>query len=181
MAIKLYNSKWVQGALEKMAECISIEKFLPNGLALIGIQTRGAEIADRLTAILEQKGIEAKVGYLDPTMFRDDLHTGAGLRGIKETAINFDIEGKAVILIDDVILTGRSVRAAIEGLLHYGRPACVRLYVLIDRGGRETPIQPDVTGAHIDIPQGSWVRIKLQHTDNREDAVYIIEEGEIEP
>ena len=110
-----------------MAEHISNEKFLNNGLALVGIQTRGAEIADRLAAILAKKGIETEVGYLDPTMFRDDLHTGAGLRGIKETAINFDMENKAIILIDDVILTGRSVRAAIEGLLHYGRPACVRL------------------------------------------------------
>ncbi len=181
MAIKLYNASWVKSALAGMAESISNEKFLDKGLALIGIQTRGAEIADRLAALLQDKGISAEVGYLDPTMFRDDLHTGAGLKGLKETAINFDIEGKAVILIDDVILTGRSVRAAIDGLLHYGRPACVRLYILVDRGGREIPIQPDVTGAHIDVPQGSWIRIKLEATDQRDDAVYIIEDGENEP
>lgn len=181
MAIKLYNTEWVKNALAEMAEEISNEKFRNKGLALIGIQTRGAEMADRLAIILKEKGINAEVGYLDPTMFRDDLHTGGGLKDIKETAINFDIEDKAVILIDDVLLTGRSVRAAIDGLLHYGRPACVRLCVLVDRGGREIPIQPDITGAHIDVPKGGWVRIKLEGTDCREDAVYIIEEGEIEP
>ena len=181
MAIKLYNTEWVKNALAEMAEKISNEKFRNKGLALIGIQTRGAEIADRLAEILKASGINAEVGYLDPTMFRDDLHTGGGLKDIKETAINFDIEDKAVILIDDVLLTGRSVRAAIDGLLHYGRPACVRLCVLIDRGGREIPIQPDITGAHIDVPKGGWVRIKLERTDGRKDAVYIIEEGEVEP
>ncbi len=181
MAIKLYNSQWVNNAFEEMAESISNEKFRSKGLALIGIQTRGAEMADRIATILQNKGVKAEVGYLDPTMFRDDLHTGGGLKDIKETAINFDIEDKAVILIDDVLLTGRSVRAAIDGLLHYGRPACVRLCVLVDRGGREIPIQPDITGAHIDVPLGGWVRIKLEKTDLREDAVYIIEDGEIEP
>ena len=181
MAIKLYNAEWVKDTFEEMAESISTEKLQGKGLALIGIQTRGAEMADRLATILKRKGLEPEVGYLDPTMFRDDLHTGAGLKAVKETAINFDIEDKAVILIDDVLLTGRSVRAAIEGLLHYGRPACVRLCVLIDRGGREIPIQPDIIGAHIDVPKGNWVRIKLRGTDEREDAVYIKEENELEP
>lgn len=181
MAIKIYNADWVKEAFRQMADSISSEKLRHKGLALIGLQTRGAIMADRLSRILADKGINTEVGYLDPTMFRDDLHTGAGLKDIKETAINFDIEDKAVILIDDVLLTGRSVRAAIDGLLHYGRPACVRLCVLIDRGGREIPIQPDITGARIDVPQGSWVRIKLEETDSRPDAVYIIEDGENEP
>ena len=181
MAIKLYNSEWIDAALENMAESISNDKFKDKGLALIGIQTRGAEMADRIAQKLQRLGISTDVGYLDPTMFRDDLNSGAGLKDIKKTVINFDIADKAVILIDDVLLTGRSVRAAIEGLLHYGRPACIRLYILVDRGGREIPIQPDVTGGHVDIPLGSWVRIKLQNTDKREDAVYVIESGEDEP
>ncbi len=164
-----------------MAGEIAADKLRAGGLALIGIQTRGAEMADRLGEILSERGIANDVGYLDPTLFRDDLHTGAGLKILKPTEINFDITDRAVILVDDVLLTGRSVRAAIDGLLHYGRPACIRLCVMVDRGGRELPIQPDITGARIDVAKGGWVRVKLQKTDQREDAVFIVGEGDPEP
>lgn len=181
MPTKLYNQGWVAAAFERMAGEIAAEELRAGGLAVIGIQTRGAEMADRLGKILAHQGVEAEIGYLDPTLFRDDLHTGAGLKTLQPTEINFDITDRAVILVDDVLLTGRSVRAAIDGLLHYGRPACIRLCVMVDRGGRELPIQPDIVGAHIDVAKGGWVRVKLQQTDQREDAVYVVGEGDVEP
>lgn len=181
MATRIYDGNWIEATIARMAREIAGEKLISCGLVIIGIQTRGAEIADRLATALAGLKIEAQVGYLDPTLFRDDLHTGAGLREMKPTEINFNIHDKVVVLVDDVLLTGRSVRAAIEGLLHYGRPACVRLCVLVDRGGREMPVQPDICGAHIDVPKGAWVRIKLRNTDSREDAVYLVGEGEPEP
>lgn len=181
MATKLFDKEWVAAAFTRFAESIAAEKIRGEGLAVIGIQTRGAEMADRICAALKARGENPQVGYLDPTFFRDDLHTGAGLKTIKPTEINFDITNRAVTLVDDVLLTGRSVRAAIEGLLHYGRPACIRLCVMVDRGGRELPIQPDLVGAHVDVPRGGWVRVKLNQTDGREDAVYLVGQGDQEP
>ena len=181
MPTKLYDQRWVAATFERMASEIAADRLRTGGIAIIGIQTRGAEMADRLGEILRARGIANDVGYLDPTLFRDDLHTGAGLKILKPTEINFDITDRAVILVDDVLLTGRSVRAAIDGLLHYGRPACIRLCVMVDRGGRELPIQPDITGARIDVAQGGWVRVKLQKTDQREDAVFVVGEGDPEP
>lgn len=181
MATQLFDKEWINQTIERFATSVIAEKEGTSGLAIIGIQTRGAEIADRISAALKAKGEEPLTGYLDPTMFRDDLHTGAGLKSVKPTEINFDITERAVILVDDVLLTGRSVRAAIDGLLHYGRPACIRLCVMVDRGGRELPIQPDLVGAHVDVPKGGWVRIKLQKTDSREDAVYLVGRGDEEP
>lgn len=181
MATKLYDKEWVEHSLEKMADAISKEENRGEGVALVGVQTRGAEMADRIAAILKAQGEDVEIGYLDPTLFRDDLHTGGGLKTVKTTEINFNLNNKAVILIDDVLLTGRSIRAAIEGMLHYGRPACIRLCVMVDRGGRELPIQPDIVGAHVDVPKGGWVRVKLEKTDEREDAVYVVGAGDIEP
>ncbi len=181
MATKLFDEEWIGTAFNRFANTIADEKNRGDGLAIIGIQTRGAEMADRISEALRAKGEEPLTGYLDPTMFRDDLHTGAGLKNIKPTEINFDITNRAVILVDDVLLTGRSVRAAMDGLLHYGRPSCIRLCVMVDRGGRELPIQPDIVGAHVDVPKGGWVRVKLQKTDNRQDAVYLVGQGDEEP
>lgn len=181
MPVKLYDEKWMRRTFTRMAE--TARTLLRPGAraALVGVRTRGAEMADRLAAELRAMGTETQVGYLDPTMFRDDLSTGAGLKDILPTAIDFDLNGAEVILVDDVLLTGRSVRAAMEALFHYGRPGAIRLCVMVDRGGRELPIQPDICGMRIDVSEGAWVRVKLRETDKCEDAVYVMGAGDEEP
>jgi len=181
MATKLYDEKWIEKTFSRMASNALALVNSASPLAVIGVRTRGAEMADRLAVALAQLGAQPHVGYLDPTMFRDDLSTGAGLKDILPTDISFDLNGANVILIDDVLLTGRSIRAAMEALFNYGRPAAIRLCVMVDRGGRELPIQPDIYGARIDVPPGGWVRVKLKATDKRPDAVYVLGAGDEEP
>lgn len=181
MSTRLYDEKWISGTFTRMAQQ-ALNNIAPGApLAVIGVRTRGAEMADRIAAAMAQLGTIPQIGYLDPTMFRDDLSTGAGLKDILPTDISFDLNGTNVILVDDVLLTGRSIRAAMEALFHYGRPAAIRLCVMVDRGGRELPIQPDICGARIDVPPGGWVRVKLQATDKRPDAVYVLGAGDEEP
>ncbi|GHS92945.1 bifunctional protein PyrR [Planctomycetales bacterium] len=181
MPTKLYDEKWVRSAIARMALAIKPLISPDAPLALIGVRTRGAEMADRVAVELRQSGAAPLVGYLDPTFFRDDLRGGAGLREMLPTDINFNLDGASVVLLDDVLLTGRSVRAAIDALFHYGRPRAIRLCVMVDRGGRELPIQPDICGAKIECPAGGWIRVKLQATDRRPDAVYVLGEGDSEP
>ena len=182
MPTKLYDEAWVARAFARMAAAAQgMRPEAPGTAAIIGVRTRGAEMADRLAAEMARHAPAPQVGYLDPTMFRDDLSTGAGLKDILPTDINFDLNGRDIVLVDDVLLTGRSVRAAMEALFHYGRPSAIRLCVMVDRGGRQLPIQPDTCGARIDVPAGGWVRVKLRGTDQRPDAVYVMGAGDEEP
>jgi pyrimidine operon attenuation protein/uracil phosphoribosyltransferase len=181
VATKLYDAAWVQSAFAQLAAEIlaAARGAVP---ALIGIRTRGAEMAERIAAALGERGAAAPhVGYLDPTLFRDDLHAGGGLKGVMPTDIDFDLNGANIVLIDDVILTGRSVRAALNTLFAYGRPARVDLCVMVDRGGRELPLQPNFCAARIDVPAGGYVRVKLTATDKRPDAIYVVGAGDAEP
>lgn len=181
MATLLYDANWVEDTLRHMADQIMADPLRGQGRALVGVRTRGAAMADRLAGLIRAGGVQLPVGYIDATMFRDDLHTGSGLKQIKGTEIDFDLNERAVVLVDDVISTGRTVRAAMDALFSYGRPACVRLCVMLDRGGRELPLAPDFAGAHVDIPKGAYVRLKLREVDDREDAVYVVGAGEEEP
>lgn len=181
MATKLYDAAWIGQTIQRMAAHILRDPVQGAGRALVGVRTRGAAIADRLAETLRQSGVEVPVGYIDATLHRDDLHTGAGLRDMQGSDIPFDLNDRAVVLVDDVIYSGRTTRAALDALFAYGRPACVRYCVMIDRGGRELPIQPDIHGVRLDVPKGAFVRLKLQEVDNREDAIYIVGVGEEEP
>lgn len=181
MTTKLYDADWVDTTLHRLADQIMADRPPGDGLALVGLQTRGAVLAARLTDLLEQRGREVQSGTLDATMYRDDLHTGAGLKPIRPTDIAFDLNDKALILVDDVVSTGRTIRAAMDGLFHYGRPGCIRLLCMLDRGGREVPVQPDFVGAHVDVPKGGFVRLKLKERDELGDAVYLVGPGDEEP
>ncbi|MBN2713522.1 MAG: bifunctional pyr operon transcriptional regulator/uracil phosphoribosyltransferase PyrR, partial [Planctomycetes bacterium] len=159
MATKLYNSDWLAETMQRLSDEILTDRHPGTGLAIIGLQTRGVILAERLGKVIQSKGTDIEVGSIDATMHRDDLHTGAGLKPIQATEINFDLNDKAVVLVDDVMCTGRTIRAALDALFAYGRPSCIRLLVMLDRGGRELPIQPDFTGAQIDVPKGGFVRL----------------------
>jgi pyrimidine operon attenuation protein / uracil phosphoribosyltransferase len=143
-------------------------------LALVGVLTRGVPLAKRISANIRQfEGIDILVGSLDITMHRDDLEQeDPEVRG---SSVPFDVTGKTVVLVDDVLYTGRTARAAMEALLDLGRPAAVRLAILVDRGHRELPIRADHVGKNVPTARGQRVLVNLVETDG-EDGVIVVGE-----
>lgn len=144
-------------------------------LGVVGIRTRGEYLAQRLArkiSEIEQK--EVQIGFLDITLYRDDLRHRLNQPILKGTDIRFDVTGKNIILVDDVLYTGRTVRAALDELIDLGRPASIQLAVMVDRGHRELPIKADFVGKNIPTAVGEEVRILMKEIDG-EDAVVIIE------
>ena len=155
-------------------------------VALVGIQSRGAPLASRLRRLVDERsGVELPVGALDITFHRDDVHVRDGGRPpgrqpvVRATSISFPIEGMTVVLVDDVLYTGRTIRAAIDALLEFGRPARVQLAVLVDRGHRELPIRPDYVGKNLPTGRGERIQVELVEIDER-DGVYLVGEPEDE-
>jgi len=145
----------------------------PEQLALAGIHTRGAVLAARLQMLLSDlHGIDAPLGYLDISFYRDDVTTRAGSPVVHATELEFVLEGRTVVIVDDVLFTGRTVRAAIEALFDYGRPARVQLAVLADRGHRELPLRPDYVGKNLPTARSERVYVRLAEIDG-EDSVTI--------
>ena len=160
--------------LERLASEV-IERECLDDLVLVGIKTRGVPLARRLASLIsEKKGVELPVGELDITFYRDDLTLLAEAPIVKGTKIDFPISGKTVLLVDDVLYTGRTVRAAIDELLDYGRFKALRLLVLVDRGLRELPICPDFVGKRVETRPGEVVEVRLKEVDG-EDKVVLLE------
>ena len=141
-------------------------------VALVGIHTRGVPIAQRLRRLVEDRsGEELAFGQVDITFYRDDVHVRAGQAPrraqplVRDTKLDFELEGRTVILVDDVLYTGRTIRAAIDALFEYGRPARVQLAVLADRGHRELPIRPDYVGKNLPTTKGERVQVELVEVD----------------
>jgi pyrimidine operon attenuation protein/uracil phosphoribosyltransferase len=144
-----------------------------EGLVLIGIQRRGVPLAQRIaTAIAEHEGVELAVGALDITFYRDDLSLVAQQPIVKGTALPFDLNGRTVVLVDDVLFTGRTIRAAMDALVDFGRPQAIRLAVLVDRGHRELPIRADHVGKNVPTSREEVVRVHVAEIDG-EDGVDI--------
>ena len=153
-------------------------------VALVGIQSRGAPLASRLRRLVEERsGVAPPVGALDITFHRDDVHVRDGGRPpgrqpvVRATSIAFPIEGMTVVLVDDVLYTGRTIRAAIDALLEFGRPARVQLAVLVDRGHRELPIRPDFVGKNLPTGREERIQVELVELDER-DGVFLVDERE---
>ena len=153
-------------------------------LALVGIQTRGVPLASRLKRLVaERNGTELLLGALDITFHRDDVHVRNGGRApgrepvVRATSIPFALEGMTVVLVDDVLYTGRTIRAAIDALLDYGRPARVQLAVLVDRGHRELPIRPDYVGKNLPTARSERIQVELVEVDEV-DRVLLVRESE---
>jgi pyrimidine operon attenuation protein/uracil phosphoribosyltransferase len=143
-------------------------------LVLVGIQRRGVELAARLAArIAQETGIDVPRGALDITLYRDDLEVVGPRPVVGPTSLPGDIEGRHVWIVDDVLFTGRTVRAALDELADFGRPARIGLAVLVDRGGRELPIQADVVGERVPVEPGGRVEVCVSELDGR-DAVEIV-------
>ena len=144
-----------------------------DGLLLIGIQRRGVPLARRIAAaILENEGAEVPVGALDITFYRDDLSLVAQQPVVKGTELPTGIDGRTIVLVDDVLYTGRTIRAAMDALVDFGRPQAIRLAVLVDRGHRELPIRADHVGKNVPTSREELVRVHLEETDG-EDGVEI--------
>jgi pyrimidine operon attenuation protein/uracil phosphoribosyltransferase len=146
-----------------------------KNLALIGIRRRGVPLAERLAkSIREFEKAQVPVGYLDINLYRDDLSTIATQPVIQSTEIHFPINGKAIVLVDDVLYTGRTTRAAMDALLDYGRPRSIQLCVLIDRGHRELPIEAHYVGKQIQTTDTEIIEVKLPEIDQSE-CVLLVE------
>jgi len=144
-----------------------------EGLLLIGIQRRGVPLARRIAiAIAENEGVEVPVGALDITFYRDDLSMVAQQPVVKGTELPSGIDGKTIILVDDVLYTGRTIRAAMDALVDFGRPQAIRLAVLVDRGHRELPIRADHVGKNVPTSREELVRVHVDEIDG-EDGVEI--------
>ncbi len=154
--------------LRRIAHEIAEKNPEPEGLAIVGIHTRGAILARRLHAILaDLTGAETPIGDLDISFYRDDLAAKDPARQpvVHASHIDFDVAERTVVLVDDVLFTGRTVRAAIDALFDYGRPRRVQLAVLCDRGHRELPIRPDYVGKNLPTARGERVNVRLEESD----------------
>ena len=149
-----------------------------NSLVVIGIKTRGEYLGKRLVErISEQTGEDVTFGTIDITLYRDDFENRKNWPQLRRTNIPGDVQGKNVILVDDVLYTGRTVRAAINSIMDYGRPASVKLAVLVDRGGRELPVQPDYVEISIETLDDEMVNVYLEEVDGREEIEIIRKNG----
>ena len=159
--------------LRRIAHEIAEKNPEPAGLAVVGIHTRGAILARRLHALLaELTDVELPIGDVDISFYRDDV--GAKVPGaqpvVHASHIDFDLAGRTIVLVDDVLFTGRTVRAAIDALFDYGRPQRVQLAVLCDRGHRELPIRPDYVGKNLPTAREERVNVRLEETDGTDEV-----------
>ncbi|MCB2155005.1 bifunctional pyr operon transcriptional regulator/uracil phosphoribosyltransferase PyrR [bacterium] len=163
---QVHSAEEIDAAMTRFASEIR-ERFLGDGpAAIVGIRTRGLVLARRLHAALEQQtGAEIPFGTLDITLYRDDLSTLGAQPIVGRTDLAFPVDEMTIVLVDDVIYSGRTTRAAIDALLAYGRPSAIRLVVLADRGHREYPIQPDVVGFEIPTTREQIVRVNVRELD----------------
>jgi pyrimidine operon attenuation protein/uracil phosphoribosyltransferase len=157
-----------------------------DDVALVGIQTRGVPLAHRLARLIEERAGEAPaLGAVDITFYRDDVSVRGGEAPrhaqpvVRATQLDFPLEGRTVVLVDDVLYTGRTIRAAIEALFDYGRPARVQLAVLVDRGHRELPIRPDYVGKNLPTARSERIQVQLLEVDEV-DAVLLVSSSEEE-
>jgi pyrimidine operon attenuation protein/uracil phosphoribosyltransferase len=177
MTLKVRQQLLTPDDLGQLLEAIASKILWSNPgspIILLGIERRGGTLARRLSKIIRKRGTAAEVGTLDINLYRDDLTMVAEQPIVRKTTLPVDITGRDVILIDDVLYTGRTIRAALEALNDYGRARSIRLAVLLDRGLRELPIQPDFLGRQIDIGPDQIVDVHVDEIDG-DDGSWILE------
>jgi pyrimidine operon attenuation protein / uracil phosphoribosyltransferase len=168
----LLDADAIQRTLSRIAHEIIEQNEALDEVALVGIQTRGVPLAHRLRRLIaERSDVEVESGAVDITFYRDDVQIRGGEAPlhaqpvVRATQLDFPLEGRTVILVDDVLYTGRTIRAAIEALFDYGRPARVQLAVLADRGHRELPIRPDYVGKNLPTARSERIQVELEEID----------------
>lgn len=173
---KIMEKDDVSRAVMRIAHEILEKNKGTDNLCIVGIRTRGAFLAERVHECIKKiEGKEVSVGILDITLYRDDLTMIASQPVVHETLINFDVTDKNLVLVDDVLYTGRTIRAALDALTDFGRPSTIQLAVLIDRGHRELPIRADYVGKNIPTSLNQNVKVILKETDEQDDQVIVKE------
>ena len=170
----ILSGKQIDAALEGFADDVVENSGLGVDIAVIGIRSRGEVLAQRLSKVLSERiGVAVECGTLDITLYRDDLNDPHGQEQprVRATEIGFDINDKIIILVDDVLYTGRSIRAALDALIDLGRPKAIRLAVLVDRGHRELPIQADHVGSKVDILRDESIVVNLKEVDGKDQVI----------
>jgi pyrimidine operon attenuation protein / uracil phosphoribosyltransferase len=164
----------IRRALVRIAHEIDERNGGLQEVILVGIRRRGVPLAERIAAaIADFEGVRVPVGQLDITLYRDDLSMRGPAPLVRKTSIQPDITGRAVVLVDDVLYTGRTVRAALDAIADLGRPARIQLAVLVDRGHRELPIRADFVGKNVPTARSERVEVRLRESDNAADEVII--------
>ena len=172
---RIMDGEGLNRTITRMAHEILEKNKGAVSLVVIGIRTRGAYLAERLGKKIEEiDGVKAPLGVLDITLYRDDLTTVDLQPIVRKTEIPFDINGKRLILVDDVLYTGRTIRAALDALTDFGRPRVIELAILIDRGHRELPIRADFVGKNIPTSPDEIIEVRMKETDN-EDGIVLME------
>lgn len=168
----MLDANKIAALLDRISEEILSEFSEGKRIVLVGIRDRGEILAGRLTRLLEAQGMAVDLGTLDITLYRDDLNQkGTSQPMVQATEIEFDIDDRDIILVDDVLWTGRTIRAGLDALMDLGRPRMIRLAVLIDRGGRELPIRADYVGQNIEATRDKRVKVLLSEVDNTDEIL----------
>jgi pyrimidine operon attenuation protein/uracil phosphoribosyltransferase len=173
MSGKLLDAADIHRALTRIAHEVLERDKGAEELVLVGIANRGDHLARRLAAEIDRiDGVTVPVGVLDITFYRDDIGMKAEAPEVHETRVDFDITGKTVVLVDDVLFTGRTIRSAMDALMDFGRPRRIQLAVLVDRGHRELPIRADFVGKNVPTSRQDEVNVSVEEMDG-EDAVTV--------
>lgn len=168
----IMDAQAIKRAITRVAHEIIEKNKGTQGLLLVGIRTRGVPLAERLAVEIEKiEGVKVPVGILDITLYRDDLSTLSYQPVVHQTQLPGDIAGAKIVLVDDVLYTGRTVRAALDAVVDFGRPKVIQLAVLIDRGHRELPVRADFVGKNVPTSAREIVSVQLDSTDGNEQVV----------
>lgn len=171
-------SRTLRRMARQVVEMFALDETSADSFGLIGMQTRGVHLANRIqTLIREDDGIEIPLGVLDATMYRDDFRLRQKQPVVRETLIDFDLSGRHVVLVDDVLFTGRTLRAALDAIMDLGRPASVHFMVIVDRGLRELPVKADFVGRKVPTLPGEEVRVRISEIDDTEGVWLVGREG----
>ncbi|PYI98095.1 MAG: bifunctional pyr operon transcriptional regulator/uracil phosphoribosyltransferase PyrR [Verrucomicrobia bacterium] len=177
-AVPVMDAEAMRRALRRVAHEIIERNPRLEKVVLAGIPSRGVEIARRIAAFIREiKNINVQTGVIDVAMHRDDVGTRPELPVVRASELPLPLEGRTVVIVDDVLYTGRTIRAAMDAISSFGRPARIQLAVLIDRGHRELPIRPDYVGKNLPTATGEQIQVRLQETDNEPDAVWLEKES----
>ena len=169
---KILDKEAIEKALERIAHEIVEKLKSVKNVAIVGIKNRGAYIGERLADKIKNiAGSRPRVGALDITLYRDDLTQASEQPVVHATEIDFDIDGKTIILVDDVLFTGRTIRCALDALIDFGRPGQIQLAVLVDRGHRELPIRADYVGKNVPTAIKEVVEVRLAESDGKDEVV----------
>ena len=171
----LLDKDAIAKTIARLAEDI-IEEQGVHPLAFVGIHTRGIPLAQRVLKLVEEKGLKPDYGTVDIALYRDDLHELASMPIVKGSKTPFTVEGAHIILFDDVLYTGRTIRSALEEIIAFGRPAKIELAVLVDRGHRELPVAADYIGETVETQRDDYIEVCFEETDSKDSVTHFQKE-----